>query len=67
MTSKLASIDWKDVFVRAAKTGVAVAISTLGFTALDAVSLDAAQGAAIAGGSAAVTLILNGVIQWTQS
>lgn len=65
--TKLSAIDWKDVGVRAAKTAVATAIGTLGFTALGAVSLDAAQTAALAGGSAGVTVILNAVIQWTQS
>lgn len=60
-------INWKDVFVRAAKTAVATFIGIIPVTALSNLSVDTAEAAAIAAASAGVTVILNAVLQWTRS
>ncbi len=60
-------IDWKDVFVRAAKTAVATAIGIIPVSALGNLSVDTAEAAALAAASAGVTVILNAVLQWTRS
>ena len=60
-------IDWKDVFVRAAKTAVATFVGIIPASALTSLNVDTAEAAAIAAASAGVTVILNAVLQWTRS
>jgi hypothetical protein len=60
-------IDWKDVFVRAAKTAVATAIGIIPVSALGNLSIDGLEAAGIAAASAGATVIINAVLQWTRS
>lgn len=60
-------IDWKDVFVRAAKTAVATFIGIIPVAELTSLSIDGAEAAAVAAASAGVTVVLNAVLQWTQT
>ena len=57
----------KDTFVRAAKTFVAVLISTLPVNTIASVDLSTLQVAVIAAASAAGSVVINAVLTWANS
>lgn len=58
---------WADTFLRAAKTAVQVAIGVLSTNALEWTNLSALKGAGIAALAAGAAVIINKVLDWSNS
>jgi hypothetical protein len=58
-------MSWKDIAIRAAKTAVQAFIATVGVGLVTDVAT--LQAGAIAAASAAVSVIMNAILSWSQS
>lgn len=60
-------MDWQDIFVRAAKTAVQTFIATLGVGLAGWLNVDALAAAGLAAASAAISVLMNAALTWSQS
>ncbi len=60
-------MDFKDIGIRALKTAVQVFIASLPFTLLTDITQPALVSAGVAAASAGVSVVMNAILQWSQS
>lgn len=60
-------MNWKDIFVRAGKTAVASFFTSVPFTTLTGLDVSTLQSAALAAAAAGGTIIINAVLNWSNS
>lgn len=60
-------LGWKDTLVRAVKTAIHVFVTGVIAVNITDVNVDLLEGLAFTAGVAGVTIILNKILEWTQS
>jgi hypothetical protein len=59
-------MDWRDIGIRAAKTAVQAFIGTAGVGLAGLLDVGTLQAAALAAASAAISVIMNALLAWSQ-